>query len=496
MKTKFSNAEKVSDNFLKTKYEELFIRVKAISWKPFLRDLEGIYTLGNDNYEKLKQIIHLERDFDLYLRSKEFLFDVFRMEFSDTIHIPYVSKCGLLGEAAATLDERGYGDNNFLQFCIDKLLSGKAFYNENVTQGEKEDAYIHISLRYLNSADENDVKVFKYLFKNLTDEDIKEIEKIIHTYFKNLFRRILKTSEVKLEAETDGKLSKDIRFKSDLSTNTLLYITKINMEVYWEDFDYREDDERANQFKAFINQCLEKDIAYFARKGEFWYLLLNFRDFCINIESVSEEQIEEAKKNLAATEKAPKRKKVAKEELDEVLKNMIWNSLDFSGLDLSDVKIGERAIVNCNFENTGIMVDLITLNANTYVHYINGVQFDRNNLINSCFKGCTVFNANIQTLNRFIFSSDTFDDEVALKCDYNLEFAGEDIKEKYFRKILPSESELEVLFLCGVDAVRRYGELINHSKYTWLLSFDRVSKESDIVVQVRKLRDNLRMQRT
>lgn len=494
MKTKFSSAEKVSDNFLKIKYEALFSRVKAVYWKAFQKDLEAISTSDYDNYEKLKQIIHLERDFDVYLRSKEFLFDVFRLYFSDTMYTPYISKCGLLGEAAATLGERGYGDDNFLQFCIDKLLPGKSFYNERVTQDEKYDAYLHISLRYLNSADENDVKVFENLFKNLTDEDIKEIEKIIHTHFQNLFRRILKTSDAKLEEETDGKLSKDIRFKRDLSTNTLLYITKINMEIYWEEFNYSEDDERANNFKTFINQCIEKDIAGFARKGEFWYLLLNFKEFCINIEQVSEEQIEEAKKNLAATEKAPKRKKVVKEELDEVLKNMIWNSLDFSGLDLSDVKIGERAIVNCNFENTGIMVDLITLNANTYVHYINGVQFDSNNLINSCFKGCTVFNANIQTLNRFIFSSDTFDDEVALKCDYNLEFAGEDIKEKYFRKILPSESELEVLFLLGVDAVRRYGELINHSKYTWLLYFDKVSKESDIVEKVRELRDNLRMQ--
>ena len=75
-----------------------------------------------------------------------------------------------------------------------------------------------------------------------------------------------------------------------------------------------------------------------------------------------------------------------------------------------------------------------------------------------------------------------------------LRFADEDIKEKYFRKVLPTESELEVLFILGVDAVRRYGELINHSKYTWLLYFDKVSKESDIVEKVRKLRDNLRMQ--
>ena len=494
MKTKFSSAEKVSDNFLKIKYEALFSRVKAVYWKAFQKDLEAIFLGEKDNYEKLKGMIRLERAFDTYLKSKEFLFDVFRMEFSDTMYTPYISKCGLLAEAAATLGERGYGDDTFLQFCIDKLLPGKSFYNERVTQDEKYDAYLHISLRYLNSADENDVKVFENLFKNLTDEDIKEIEGVIRTHFQNLFRRILKISDAKLEEETDGKLSKDIRFKRDLSTNTLLYITKINMEIYWEEFNYSEDDERANNFKTFINQCIEKDIAGFARKGEFWYLLLNFKEFCINIEQVSEEQIEEAKKNLAATEKAPKRKKVVKEELDEVLKNMIWNSPDFSGLDLSDVKIGERAIVNCNFENTGIMVDLITLNANTYVHYINGVQFDSNNLINSCFKGCTVFNANIQTLNRFIFSSDTFDDEVALKCDYNLEFAGEDIKEKYFRKILPSESELEVLFLLGVDAVRRYGELINHSKYTWLLYFDKVSKESDIVEKVRELRDNLRMQ--
>lgn len=476
MKTKFSNAEKVSENYLKIKYEALFSRVKAVNWKAFQKDLEAISTSDYDNYEKLKQIIHLERDFDLYLRSKEFLFDVFRLYFLDTMYTPYISKCGLLGEAAATLDEKGYGVNNFLQFCIDKLLPGKSFYNERVTEDEKYDAYLHVSLRYLNSADEIDVKVFENLFKNLTDEDIKEIEKIIHTHFQNLFRRILKTSEAKLEAETDGKLSKDIRFKSDLSTNTLLYITKINMEVYWEEFNYSEDDERANNFKAFIKQCLEKDITGFARKGEFWYLLLNFKDFCINIEQVSEEQIEEAKKNLAAVNKSPTRRKVAKEELDEILKNMIWNSLDFSGLYLGQVDIGERVIVNCNFGNTGIKVDLATLNSNTYVHYVNGVQIDRYNLINCCFKGCNVRNASTTTLNRFIFSSDTFDDEVVLQCDMKLRFADEDIKEKYFRKILPTESELEVLFLLGVDAVRRYGELINHSKYTWLLYLDRVSK--------------------
>ena len=87
MKTKFSNAEKVSDNYIASKCEELKKRfdnftkvgIGFVSGS-FLEELEKISHATLDNYEKLKAFIRLEREFEEYLRSKAVLFEIIKYE--------------------------------------------------------------------------------------------------------------------------------------------------------------------------------------------------------------------------------------------------------------------------------------------------------------------------------------------------------------------------------------------------------------------------------
>ena len=83
MKTKFSNAEKVSDGFLKLKYEEIanrFNNFKKINfvYRPFIEKLEAVIRSEADNYEKLKALLSVEREFEDYIGSKEYLIEIIR----------------------------------------------------------------------------------------------------------------------------------------------------------------------------------------------------------------------------------------------------------------------------------------------------------------------------------------------------------------------------------------------------------------------------------
>lgn len=484
MKAKFSNAEKVSDKFLKIRYEEFKKRLSSLKWTRFVAELDKILASDEDNYEKLKKIIHLERDFDNYIRSKEFFFDLMKMEFSDDNVVPYTVE-GFDNNLTVADDANYYpvcDATEFLDLCISGLIKGKEYWDNKISEQDKEKIYYYLNWKYMQNRQR---EAIVYLIKILSDSDIIKFKEILRSHFANIFKKIMSSDEETLKAQTEGYLSRNIIFNSKVSDQTITFIANVNMEVFWESFDYPLDDERANSFRKFIKEKLELSTTYFAKCKEFWYLLLNFGNFCTNINQSNYES-KDINNQPKADAVVIKRKKITNANLEEIVHTNIWYNLDLSEIDLSGIDLTDKLIIDCNLEGSGAKIVLTDLNQNSSVHYIYGKPIDRYNLVNSCFKGCIIENADSQTLNKFTFSSNTFDNDVALRCDPNLESVDENIREKYFRKIVPSEPELEVLFINHVDAVRRYGDLISDSKYTWLIYFNKVSKmlNDDTVLRV------------
>lgn len=81
MKRKYLNSEKVSNRYLLMRYEELKAkfaefrkRKMSFAIQKFDVELNQIYNDAElNNYQKLRKIIELEREFNKYLKTKEFL---------------------------------------------------------------------------------------------------------------------------------------------------------------------------------------------------------------------------------------------------------------------------------------------------------------------------------------------------------------------------------------------------------------------------------------
>lgn len=465
MKTEYTNAEKVSDRFLETKYAEL--REKLIPLKvttKFDEKFKRIVDSDEDNYEKLKRLIHLDAEVEAYIKSKEFFFDIVNSVFSKSNTYPY-----------------SFIHDDVLQIISYIINLAWYFKDQRVNfPMHTETLYKLLDNEFLGSGN---ITVFEdIIMKQLTVEDWKKIYEIIENHYRELFTKVLTEDLAKLKEEYSQKISKTVDFNLDSRDSIyevlIRFISDINLQVFWEHFDYPESDHFCVCFKELIQETVSQIQVYpkYTLNSSFWDLLISFDEFYRNRSSddellVEKQASEESKHYFNALDM-----KQAPENYEEMIasKKVLCN-LDFTGLDLTDIEITNHTIVNCDFTDTNATINISSINSEQVLYFVCGKPFDRHNLVFSSFRGCNIVGANCDELNRFSFSSSTFDENVLEECGFECEDVEEELREKFYRRKILTTQELRMLMEKRIDVAKRY-EFggVETSSLIWLLNFKKV----------------------
>ena len=471
MKTKFSNAEKVSDGFLKLKYEEIanrFNNFKKINfvYRPFIEKLEAVIRSEADNYEKLKALLSVEREFEDYIGSKDYLIEIirtliFRLTDYDiqTKKETYLSKrVNVIGEDLWITGSR--------EEIIFELLYG-------VNEAILHNVYKELDAKFLPG---EEIYSFASIAKNLTENDKTSLIDELKNRYKNFFVEVFRNHSL---IEFD-----ECYFEY---YNSVTFI-RIALEAYWEVFNYDDQDELANKFKEYIDSRVSEDskCIEIAKNPNFWKLLVGFDEFYSKNKGQIIVSMEKALENdviPSATSNTSLRKV---NDLEEITRTKILYELDFSGLDLSEISFDGYTIFNCNFHGTNAAIDVSKINQETSLCYIRGKKVDRLNLCDSCFKGCKLTGYSFENMNRFIFSRDTFDEKVYRRSGFALEGIDETVIDKYYRKIWPNVIEFGILLkkLDKATIFKRYKDIENHSEFGWILLFEEVFPDNNIFISL------------
>lgn len=159
--------------------------------------------------------------------------------------------------------------------------------------------------------------------------------------------------------------------------------------------------------------------------------------------------------------------------------SFVLADLDFSGISLLDYSITApgSTLVNVNFENTGITIDLSKINQISDLCYLKGERIDFKDLTSSCFKGCRINGASFDVLNSFAFSINTFDVDVLKEAGFYCEGVSEDLLDKFYRKEVISMNEFNMFAdKFGIEKVKmHYSNLkIGNSALEWLTIKEKV----------------------
>lgn len=481
MKRKYLNNEKVSDNYLLKRYRKVMANFAELKDKEmffavakFNLQLNEIYEDTElDNYKKLCKIIELERGFKKYLKSKEFLLDLI---YDYIQNFPAVfglrtSNCQVNGPFIFAFLS---GDPNYEVYEYLPSNVGKT----KITLAE------FINYHYYGELFAID---YARLIKQLTDVDILGIKQLLAQKYRDIFladgfsRFAIIYDDIFLEAEGD---------------KVVAFIAEQFLKAYWERFDYPEDSELAQNFKQEVMENIKnpKRFLELAKNPDFWYVLMNFRayyeislifDFFNDVPAIfSEFQNSE----IPAQEKKFKEKhKFSENEAIQKLKEMsnarplsfVLTYLDFSGISLLDYSITTlgSTLVNVNFENTGITIDLSKINQNSDLCYLKGERIDFKDLTSSCFKGCRINGASFDVLKGFAFSINTFDVDVLKEAGFYCEEVSKNLLDKFYRKEVIPMNEFNILAdKFGIDKVKmHYSNLkIENSALEWFTIKEKV----------------------
>ena len=392
LKTKFSNAEKVSDNYIATKFEEIknrFVNFEKVGSsfisERFLKMLENISKSTLDNYEKLKKFLELETNFEEYITSKQFLFEV--IEFS-------------LGVS--------FYDANYSDWFLELINSPKEKLGQPSKRFNGISIFEYLDKKYLPPR-EKEVS-FAGIIKKLNAEDIKKIESIVVQHYKTKFLEIY-------NSKVEFMLNKELLFED------AVFVSRAFMEAYFELFKYGEEDEFACKFKDLLIKATTDSMALWnlAIDSRFWKLLFEFSDFhdhrlCSFINYMN---------GLATLEESDSQTKLIKPSrkvLDLALETKILANFDLQDFDLSDKELKKFTIINCNLNGTKANIDFSTLNKIVSLCFVQGEKIDITDLTKSCFKGCIISGLSSEILKLFKISVNTFDKEVLE--EYGIVFEG------------------------------------------------------------------------
>lgn len=478
MKRKYLNSEKVSDNYLfkryqkvKTKFGEFKDRKMFFAVAKFNSQLNEIYENTElDNYKKLRKIIELEHEFNKYLKTKEFLLDL--------IYDYIQNDSDAFGLRSSNCQVNGP--------FIFAFLSGNPNYEvyEYLPSKTKITLAEFIKCHYYGEFFAID---YAQLIKQLTDKDIADLKKLLAKKYRDIFlagdfeRFVITYSSVFSEAEGD---------------KVVAFIAKQFMSAYWETFDYPEDPELAQNFKQEVMENIKepKRFLKLAKNPDFWYVLMNFRayyEFSLTFDPLNDVSAifsEFQNSEIPVEEKKFKEKyKLSDSEAIQKLKGMsnarplsfVLANLDFSGISLLDYSITApgSTLVNVNFENTGITIDLSKINQISDLCYLKGERIDFKDLTSSCFKGCRINGASFDVLNSFAFSINTFDVDVLKEAGFYCEGVSEDLLDKFYRKEVISMNEFNMFAdKFDIEKVKmHYSNLkIGNSALEWLMIKEKV----------------------
>ncbi len=470
MKRKYLNNEKVSDNYLLKRYQKAltnFAEFKdkkmAFAVEKFELELNKIYENTElDNFQKLSQLIELEREFNKYLKTKEFLVDLIYdyIQNEQDVFVIKGTGCQVNGPFVFAFVS-GNPNYEVYDYAPNRSKITLAEFMERHYFGE------HPAINY------------ERLIKQLTNEDIVEVKKLLAKKYRDIFLTedfqefTITYSDIFLETE---------------SAQVIAFIAKQFMNAFWEQFDYPEDSELAQNFKREVMQNIQEPRQFLklAQNPDFWYMLVHFREyynFSFTFESLdSTNCVTSENKEVHRLEKKVKEKyKLSESEANQKLEEIsngkplptVLTDLDFSGLNLRQYTISTHGCIlsNVDLGNTGITIDFSKTNQNPVVYYIKGERIDYGDLTTSCFKGCKIEGVSFNVLNEFAFSINTFDFAVLKKAGFYCIEIHENVLEKFYRKETLSMSEFNMLVdKFGIDKVKmRYSNLkVENFALEWL----------------------------
>ena len=456
MKTEFTNAEKVSSNFLRLKFEEIIKRIGNFVYNLFKERFESIEKSDEDNYQKLKKLIHLESEIEEYVNSKEVVFDIVGHEFTNKESDSYNK----------FYENQEYEMSIRVIEHIDEyiaLISGKDEWNSQLYEEQKKAFCVYLSIRYLDNVPAN--KILQIL-NSLNEEDIKKCREIVRAFYRNQF-----INEIMLNVQRGVLLNKNYKidinmiFDDKWSDRTVWFVTTTYVMTYLDNFKYDENDEVASDFKAkvngyFIDPC---NLTKGFRNIKFWEVLLYFDRFHKRLNENNEiiEDYNPSNSSIKVVlKKATEQTFLEIEESPRLLCDM-----DFRGFYLPKVNFNGCCFINCNLEDTSALIDFNEINLESNVYYVRGKKIDRKNLINTCFKGCDIINLSREKIKDFAFSIDTFDETVLISLGLYFNDVDEKLLDKFYRKAPLTISEVIALLTKGVDVAKRYSGAINEPNF-------------------------------
>lgn len=485
MKRMFSNAEKVSEHYLERKREELMNELRdareiflVFPVERFQATLEEIIQSDQDNYEKLRNMLHWERDVKAYFQSKEMLLDIFADE---TIYCSFWDKAEWFFTIAQGTEEE------LLQLAKDwnETYCGVIFSFE---QDGRNDSY---QIRRGNIP-------FEEILRRLTAEEKKELMGAVEQYYEKMFRteylNPLRTRD--LQEETGNAEIEEIAkgvagyFNENMGTTTAMrkMVGNCFLRAYW-DFVGEDSCHLFRRFYRLFSQELANEYYLYEwlEKEALWKLLL--------LSAQSETFFEEVEEKLLAEEESttlPATKCISyyrvkdnpEKTIQQILQESLWLEKDFEGIDLTNVRKSIYDIYRCHLAGTGAEIDFEP--KQTSVYYIKGKKFRPYDLTESCLQCCTLFHFSAERLNQFEFSSQTFDESVLQKYGFALSNVSDTIREKYYRRLPLSMKEmLQVIAHYSVSQLTmRYPYLLKMSEWHWIFLLEELMPGSiEILLQ-------------
>lgn len=444
MKTEFSNAEKVSSFYLRTQFDKVKQRLERYEYLltehvayEYLSRLEKIQNRENlDNYEKLKQLIHVEREWNEYISSKQVFLDAIR------------------NLALNDLEDHYMRQNLGWVFECIEFVHSKTPYSDNI------DNY------YFYPEEEN--LSLQSILPSLTEEDILSVKEDMKKYYQKLFLVIVNRTK-HLDAENCEYI---ISFLKGSFDNRVINEEHYQMvkNSFWEAYEklYFEKVSSciAKPFFIAIQEAVQNNNSLLLEKS-FWDILLYVigeKDILDKIFFQDDgEEISVEANNLHTL------KKVSQEDVSKIFSEPVLMNLDLRDVDLSSYNnLNVFHMKNCNLK--GNHTTKISFSSDVKkIYYVRGVSIDFYDLTNSCFQGCRIMK--LESLFPFTFSSQTFDEEVIKKHGMYLSEVSDNIREKYYRgNPLTKKEIIEVLQNNSSDMLKsRYQEI--HQESNLLLLF-------------------------
>lgn len=417
MKTEFSNAEKVSNFYLQTQFDKVKQKLERyeglVTWeiaKEYLTRLSTIHEEELDNYEKLKQFIHLEREWNEYIHSKQVLFD------------------GIIFLASYASKEIQY--LNLLTWAFELIQS--------ITS---KTPYIHIGdISHVLYPEEEKLSL-EWILDQFTSEDILHLKDVIREYYEKIFLIIVNRKE-------------SIKGVNSMNLANLVEASASNEEHYQIVKDsFRKSYEKlyfetvssciAKSFFLAIQEAIHEDDTLL-HKESFWDILLYVIEEKDNLDKIFVQSDEEEMEMLMEADRLPTLKKVTQEELPSILAEPVLMNLDLREVNLSSyTNLNVFYMKNCNVKGNHTARIFFSSEVKK-IYYVRGVPMNFYDLTNSCFQGCRIMG--LKSLFPFTFSGQTFDEEVIQKHGMYLSNVSDTIREKYYRGIPLTKKEIvEVL---------------------------------------------------